>query len=165
MSFGLGTQLFGSTNEEGGDGGETSDVPDEPPASETEESDSEEEADPEDEQSEIEVMEAAEASPEWQTYPSYKPVYLSTESEYVPPVPKAKVKAEKYLDEEDVGEGKKEKGGEWGFEGWEKSVDVDGVFEKFTKRVSYEPEQCVRCVRCLLFNNAWIDCYVTAGMI
>ena len=31
-------------------------------------------------------------------------------------------------------------------EGYENSLDVDQVFERFVRRVSYEGEQCIRCV-------------------
>jgi pre-rRNA-processing protein TSR4 len=88
------------------------------------------------------TLKSLDLSPEWSSWPAYKPVYLSTISEYLPSSPKSKVKAEGFLDD-DVDDNKKA-GKDWGLEGWEKSMDVDGVFAKFLKRVSSENEQCVR---------------------
>lgn len=81
--------------------------------------------------------------PEWSSSPAYKPVYLSTISEYLPLAAKSKVKPASAFDE-DVEDSKKA-GKDWELEGWEKSVDVDPIFDKFVKRVSSENEQCVRC--------------------
>lgn len=81
-------------------------------------------------------------SSEWSSFPAYKPVYLSTISEYLPSSPKSKSISESFFDE-DL-EDNRRAGKDWGLEGWEKSVDVDGTFEKFLKRVSNENEQCVR---------------------
>ncbi|KIJ55452.1 hypothetical protein M422DRAFT_152016 [Sphaerobolus stellatus SS14] len=137
MAFGIGSQLFGATEEPDNE----SDVP-EPPPSDTEAEDEEDEEDESSDETKESIMEGAEASPEWKTHPAYKPVYLSTESEYIPPAPKTKARPEKLLDSEvDVGDKKEQ---DWGMEGWEQSEDLDSTFDRFTKRVSSEPEQCVR---------------------
>lgn len=87
------------------------------------------------------TLKSPDLSPEWSSFPAYKPIYLSTISEYLPSSLKSKTKAADFLDD-DVGDNKASK--DWGLEGWEKPVDVDGVFEKFVKRVSSENKQCVR---------------------
>ncbi len=76
----------------------------------------------------------------WKAAPAYSPLYLSTASEYLPPQPKLKVSAQ-------VSEPGSEDGGKdisWAFEPYENSLEVDQVFERFTKRVGYEGEQCIR---------------------
>lgn len=78
----------------------------------------------------------------WASLPAYEPLYLSTISEYLPPVKKVKVPAgEEYVEEDD---GKKSKDTSWALEGYENSIEVDHAFERFTKRVGYEGEQCLR---------------------
>ena len=89
------------------------------------------------------ALESYNVPTEWLSSPSYKSVYLSTISEYIPPPPKSKAKTEHFLD--DVEDGKNA-GKDWGLEGWESSMNVDPIFERFTKRVSSENEQCVRYV-------------------
>ena len=56
---------------------------------------------------------------------------------------------------EDLGdEDKKDKDISWAKETYEDSLEVDHVFERFTKRVGYEGEQCVRLVT-FLHLNPW----------
>jgi pre-rRNA-processing protein TSR4 len=74
----------------------------------------------------------------WSDAPSYPPLYLSTVSEYIParpaPTPSEAVKTEVTADgSADV----------WN-EVYENSMNLDQVFERFSKRVQYEGEQCVR---------------------
>ncbi|KAJ7035698.1 programmed cell death protein 2 [Mycena alexandri] len=80
----------------------------------------------------------------WRSAPSYPPLYLSTCSEYLPAQPKLKlppgVQVVDSLD--DVGKGSKDVS--WIAEAYENSLDVDQVFERFTKRVGFEGDQCVR---------------------
>ncbi|CCM00384.1 uncharacterized protein FIBRA_02414 [Fibroporia radiculosa] len=78
----------------------------------------------------------------WSAAPAYRPLYLSTVSEYLPPARKTKVPAAADIDDDD--DGKKDKGGSWTVEGYENSMEVDHVFERFTRRVGYEGEQCLR---------------------
>jgi pre-rRNA-processing protein TSR4 len=86
-----------------------------------------------------------ETSP-WISAPSYPPLYLSTVSEYLPPPPKAKLPAGVHIqDPADDDSGKEDgKNKNWAFEAYENSLEVDHVFDRFTKRVGYEGEQCVR---------------------
>ncbi|KAF8899632.1 programmed cell death protein 2 [Gymnopilus junonius] len=135
--FGLGTQIFGATSAE-------------EPSAEVEaekDEDNDQESDMESEASEESLLTAIASttiseSP-WRSAPSYPSLYLSTVSEYLPPPPKSRlpqgVKVEE-LGEDD----KKEKDISWAKETYEDSLEVDHVFERFTKRVSYEAEQCIR---------------------
>jgi pre-rRNA-processing protein TSR4 len=79
----------------------------------------------------------------WKSAPFYRPLYLSTTSEYLPPLPKPKIPAGAQIIDSDE-EGKGGKDISWASEGYENSLKVDNVFERFTKRVGYEGEQCVR---------------------
>lgn len=79
----------------------------------------------------------------WKSAPTYPPVYLSTLSEYLPQ-PKQKLKVLKV--EELIDNDKEEKHISWAKETYENSLDIDPVFEKFTRRVAVEGEQCVRFV-------------------
>jgi pre-rRNA-processing protein TSR4 len=75
----------------------------------------------------------------WRNGPSYPALYLSTTSEYIPPPPKTKASTkDQHIDDHDSKDVK------WISEAYENSLDVDNVFEKFSKRVGYEGEQCVR---------------------
>ena len=78
----------------------------------------------------------------------YPPVYLSTSSEYLSPQPKHKLP--KGLEVEELADDdKKKKEISWAKETYENSLEVDQVFERFTRRVTLEGEQCVRFViRC-----------------
>lgn len=74
--------------------------------------------------------------------PQYKPIYLETESEYLPPPPKPKASSKHTV--EPIG--KVGGGGEWGREMWEDSQNFDDVFVRFTARLDAHPKQCVRYV-------------------
>ncbi|KAG6897387.1 hypothetical protein C0992_002049 [Termitomyces sp. T32_za158] len=81
----------------------------------------------------------------WKVAPSYPPLYLSTVSEYLPPQSKPKVMHETQIDlDDDDRKGGKDKDISWASEPYEGSLEMDHVFERFTKRVAYEGEQCVR---------------------
>lgn len=80
----------------------------------------------------------------WAAAPAYSPLYLSTVSEYLPPAPKVKVPSSADFDVDD--DGRKAKDSGWAMEGYENSIEVDHAFERFTKRVGYEGEQCLRSV-------------------
>ncbi|KAG6868185.1 hypothetical protein C0993_006398 [Termitomyces sp. T159_Od127] len=82
----------------------------------------------------------------WKVAPSYPTLYLSTVSEYLPPQSKLKVPHDTQVDSLDDGDrkGGKEKDISWASEPYEDSLEMDHVFERFTKRVAYEGEQCVR---------------------
>jgi len=78
-------------------------------------------------------------SVDWSKQPSYEPIYLETETEYLPTVPNTKT-AYKAVLNSDKGGG----GGDWGKEAWEDTPNLDGVFVRFTTRLSARPSQCVR---------------------
>jgi len=130
--FGLGAQIFGSA----------------PAASSPAEAEDDDDAESDTSSSDEELLTALaattlEESP-WRSAPSYPPLYLSTCSEYLPGQPKLKlppgVQVVDPLD--DPGKGGKDVS--WISEAYENSLDVDQVFERFTKRVGYEGDQCVR---------------------
>jgi pre-rRNA-processing protein TSR4 len=85
------------------------------------------------------------ADSEWRSAPSYPPMYLSTVSEYLPPQPKTKLNGAHVTDSTES-DGKGSKDISWASEAYEDSLEMDHVFEWFTKRVGYEGEQCVRYV-------------------
>jgi pre-rRNA-processing protein TSR4 len=76
----------------------------------------------------------------WNTMPQYKPIYLETESEHLPPPPKPKTSSKHAVEPS----GKAGGGGEWGKEMWEDSKNVDDIFVRFTARLDARPKQCVR---------------------
>ncbi|KAF8196690.1 programmed cell death protein 2 [Mycena galopus ATCC 62051] len=81
----------------------------------------------------------------WRAAPSYPPLYLSTCSEYLPAQSKAKLPpGVEIVDSlpDDTGKGGKDVS--WIAEAYENSLEVDQVFERFTKRVGFEGDQCVR---------------------
>ena len=110
------------------------------------------------------------ASSPWLSAPAYTPpLYMSTAYEYVPPAPRQKIPQdaldssavggqfdESVLDgpaKSKKGETKREKDAEkdakaWdsAMEGYEDSLELDKVFEKFAKIAGYEGEQCIRSV-------------------
>ena len=83
----------------------------------------------------------------WSNAPSYRPLYLETETEYLSPAPAASKNLKRLVDE---GRGAKNANAsnahEWGHEAYEESRGVDEVFERFAKRVGVRGEQCVRYV-------------------
>lgn len=83
-------------------------------------------------------------SPDWSKLSSYRPVYLETESEYLPPPPKTATSSKAAAN---YSTGKSSGGGEdWGKEMWEESVNIDDIFARFATRVEARAKQCVRCV-------------------
>ncbi|GLB43427.1 putative programmed cell death protein 2, C-terminal domain [Lyophyllum shimeji] len=80
----------------------------------------------------------------WKAAPSYPPLYLSTVPEYLAPQPKSKHPAEAQVTDPLDADPKGGKDISWASEAYEDSLEMDRVFERFTKRVSYEAEQCVR---------------------
>jgi pre-rRNA-processing protein TSR4 len=80
----------------------------------------------------------------WQATPSFPPIYLSTVSEYLPPPPKTKIPRSARIDDLSDEDSKGGKDMNWAFEPYENSLDVDNVFDRFTKRVSNTGEQCLR---------------------
>ncbi len=80
---------------------------------------------------------------EWRTAPAYTPFYLSTASEYLPPLPKTKLPANAQVIDPDTQD---KNDPIWNSEAYENSLEIDNVFDKFAKRVSHESEQCLRWV-------------------
>jgi pre-rRNA-processing protein TSR4 len=79
----------------------------------------------------------------WLKVPAYPPVYLSTISEYIPPPPKSGLPAGVRMHDPESGTNSKDL--DWvGSEVYEISLEVDRVFERFTRRVANEGLQCVR---------------------
>jgi len=79
----------------------------------------------------------------WRSAPSYPTLYLSTVGEYLPP--QAKPKVPKGVQVSELGDDeKKDKDVSWATETYENSLEMDHVFERFTKRIGYEGKQCVR---------------------
>ncbi|EIN06067.1 hypothetical protein PUNSTDRAFT_73370 [Punctularia strigosozonata HHB-11173 SS5] len=146
---GLGDQLFGSSAPPPSSTQAPDEVDERGSDSEEEESSSEPEPEDESESGESELVTAMagatlDTSP-WAAAPAYPAQYLSTTAEYLPPPPKAKLPAGVSVDDPDAESGKgKGGGGEWGLEGYENSMELDHVFERFTKRAGYAGEQCVR---------------------
>ena len=87
----------------------------------------------------------------WKQSPAYSPLYLSTVSEYLPPPPKVKVPAAATVDPDEDRASKD--GGGWTLEGYENSIDIDHAFERFSKRVSHEGEQCLRYAHIRAFSS------------
>lgn len=88
-------------------------------------------------------------SVDWSTLPQYKPIYLETESEHLPPPAKPKTSDKNVV----VTTGKGSGGDEWGKEMWEESQNVDDIFVRFTARVGVHPKQCVRYVLHIMVRN------------
>ena len=82
----------------------------------------------------------------WTNAPSYQPLYLDTEREYLPPAPPTSKSLKKLVDEGRGAKNASAGANEWGHEAYEKRRSVDEVFERFAKRVGVRGEQCVRCV-------------------
>lgn len=92
----------------------------------------------------------------WRCAPSYPTLYLSTVGEYLPP--QAKPKVPKGIQVSELGdEDTKDKDVSWATETYENSLEMDHVFERFTKRVGYEGKQCVRSATNLSYSMTnWI---------
>lgn len=144
--FGLGSAIFGQpepeepkeedAEESGGD-----DDDDENDSTSSGTSDSDEQED----ESLITAMASTTLdSSQWASVPAYDILYLSTVAEYLPPAPKPKISKDAQVNEDDLESGGKSKDATWSMEGYENSLDIDHAFERFSKRVGYEGEQCLR---------------------
>jgi hypothetical protein len=92
----------------------------------------------------------------WRNAPSYPTLYLSTVGEYLPP--QAKLKVPKGIQVSELGDDeKKDKDISWATETYENSLEMDHVFERFTKRIGCEGKQCVRSATNLSYSMTnWI---------
>ena len=132
--FGLGDQIFGQAS---------SNSFDLPPPTDDEQSDAESETSGSEESLITAMASVTIQGSAWAAAPSYPPIYLSTVAEYIPPEPKLKIPPNAQM-EEPSGDDKQGKDTPWGFEGYENTLKVDNVFDRFTKRVSHTAEQCLR---------------------
>ncbi|KAF8998586.1 programmed cell death protein 2 [Cyathus striatus] len=144
--FGLGAQIFGGPLSPVND----SEKSDKKEKNETQEVDHESDAESESEESESEnslltaMASTTLTESPWTDAPTYPALYLSTVSEYLPAQQKQKLPPGAQVIDPSEGDGKGGKELSWMSEAYENSLDVDHVFERFTKRVEYEGEQCVR---------------------
>lgn len=144
-TFGMGAQIFGDTSSP------PLTICAKPQATVVEDLRDDDDADDGDEEStssEDELLTAMAsvtvAESPWKAAPSYPPLYLSTVSEYLPPQPKSKLPAGAQVSDPLDDDPKSGKDISWASEAYEDSLEMDHVFERFTKRVSHEGEQCVR---------------------
>ncbi|TFK51694.1 hypothetical protein OE88DRAFT_1698786 [Heliocybe sulcata] len=148
-AFGLGSQVFGGENPFSSDSpvsGKSADDHEEENESVEEDPDDGSEASSTSSESLVTALASTtlDDSP-WPAMPAYKPIYLNTTSEYLPPPPKTKVPAGAQVVDPDREDGKnKDKDMAWMSEAYENSMEVDHVFERFMTRVGYEGKQCVR---------------------
>lgn len=89
----------------------------------------------------------------WAAAPSYPAIYLSTVSEYIPQTSKAKVMASARIEDPVVADGKAKKDAIWALETCENSLEIDSVFDRFSKRVGFTGEQCIRWVT--IVDDTW----------
>ena len=79
----------------------------------------------------------------WRRAPSFQPLYLSTTSEYIPAPKKMKVPTDVGVEEYHAGRKNEDLKG-FSSESYENSLEIDHVFARFSQRVGYEGQQCVR---------------------
>lgn len=89
----------------------------------------------------------------WAAAPSYPAIYLSTVSEYIPQPSKAKVPVSARIEDPVGADGKAGKDAIWALETYENSLEIDNVFDRFTKRVGFTGEQCIRWVS--IVDDIW----------
>jgi pre-rRNA-processing protein TSR4 len=135
-SSGLGSQIFGSAPAH-------DTIPTEASVGAVEDDISEEETDGDIESDLVEALQLTtlDDSSQWTTAPAYPPLYLSTASEYLPSSPKLKPV---HIDDPLADGDKKNKESLSFLEAYENSLNIDEVFSRFTKRVGYEGQQCIR---------------------
>lgn len=141
--FGLGAQVFGGAYATPEGAASNAQDHQNPQNSRFDEDEGEDDESSDDDEELLTAMASTtlEDSP-WKAAPAYPALYLSTVAEYLPPAPKSRSSPEKAILEE-AAEGKAKDGG-WSVEGYEDSMDLDHVFERFSKRVGYLGEQCIR---------------------
>ncbi|KAK7679486.1 hypothetical protein QCA50_017540 [Cerrena zonata] len=139
FGMGLGNQIFGNVSADGPE-----DEQDEPSSAADDDSSSEDE---DSSGSEDELVTAMASSTldtsEWATAPAYTSLYLSTFSEYLPKQKTPKVPSADDVEAEHEN-GKQPKDVSWAMEGYENSLETDHVFDRFSQRVEYQSDQCVR---------------------
>lgn len=139
---GLGSQLCGATSIDSSDSQAVSEDQQE---SDKSASDADDDEDGSGSELVIAMASASVEESPWLASPAYKPpLYLSTIGEYLPPAPKSKVPAGVDVHDPALDDEEKGKGPSWAFEGYENSVELDHVFERFLKRAGFEGQQCLR---------------------
>lgn len=133
--FGFGDQIMGF-----GGPSETKSTPKEAPDEGSEESTDEDEASDVEQVTTQLQKSTLGPSVDWSKQPHYLPIYLETESEYLPPAPKTKPDQIS----KKAGPSGSDGGEAWGKEIWEESQNVDDLFLRFTQRIEAAPKQCVR---------------------
>ena len=134
-AFGFGAQVFGEAPEPAGLELKASDDVEE-------EESSDEDDDDEDDELVTAMASTTLDQSKWKEAPAYRSLYLSTTAEYLPAAPKPKIPPGTQV--VDIDDDKGGKDNTWGMEGYENSLEVDHAFERFTNRVGYEGEQCLR---------------------
>lgn len=138
MTFGLGDQIFASP---------VTDNPEQPEQDHDNCSDAESDGSSSSEDSLITAMASTRVeSSFWAAAPRYPAIYLSTLSEYISQPAKAKVPTSVVIEDSVDGKSGKDKDSTWAVESYENSVEIDNVFDRFTKRVEFVGEQCLRWV-------------------
>jgi len=136
--FGLGSQIFGQSASDASETGQEETDKKQGDKSDTEDED----GDDEDEYLVTAMAANTLKASEWASTPAYEEFYLSTTTEYVPPASKEKTPKNTRVDQDDTELPSKD--ATWALEGYENSLDVDHAFERFSQRVGYEGEQCLR---------------------
>jgi hypothetical protein len=136
MQFGLGSELFG----------DSSGVPSphsEDPADDSNTNDEYEDDDASSTSSIVVALASTTLSDsQWITSPAYSPIYLSTTSEeYLEP----EVEGTDNLSAITLDDSQDNRDG-WASEKYENSLEIDHVFDGFSRRVAAEAHQCVRLV-------------------
>lgn len=136
IAFGLGVQIFGNS---------AIGIPDQSKQNHNSDAESDDSASSED--SLLIAMASTRVEDSfWTAAPSYPAVYLSTLSEYIPQPPRAKTSASVTVEDPVEAGGKAGKDSIWALETYENSLEIDNVFDRFTKRVGFTGEQCLRWV-------------------
>jgi pre-rRNA-processing protein TSR4 len=138
MTFGLGDQIFASP---------ATDNPEQPEQDHDNCSDAESDDSSSSEDSLITAMASTRVeSSFWAAAPRYPAIYLSTLSECISQPAKEKVPTSVVIEDPVDGKSGKDKDSTWALESYENSVEIDNVFDRFTKRVEFVGEQCLRWV-------------------
>lgn len=138
IAFGLGDQIFGNP---------ATDIPDQLQQDDNNCSDAENDNTASSEDSLITAMTLTRVTDSfWAAAPSYPAVYLSTLSEYIPQSSKGKTPANVSMEDPIETDGKAGKDAIWTLETYENSLEIDSVFDRFSKRVGFTGEQCLRWV-------------------
>ncbi|EJD53421.1 hypothetical protein AURDEDRAFT_111031 [Auricularia subglabra TFB-10046 SS5] len=135
-SSGLGSQIFGGFGDDDENDGGISDEEGTASGTASEDEDAAQAA-----VEAVQKLKLSDDVPQTWLSPTPHPVlYVKTVGEYLPaPAPEPD---DKVLD--DVSGGKEDKELKWAMEAYENSMKLDNLFERFLKRVTLEPQQCIR---------------------